>query len=80
MRPLLLSLIQEVIDNGSLPERLLPKATGVVQTEHGIGRSVRRGYATHATNKGISDYKDILQLVRWRSIENAGGKQATNLT
>jgi len=72
--PLLFSLIQEVIDNGTLPERLLPRAT-VVQTEYGIGRSMRRGYATHATNEGISD-KDILRLARWRSVENAGGKQA----
>jgi hypothetical protein len=36
---------------------------------------MRRGYATHATNEGISD-KDIQRLARWRSIENAGGKQA----
>jgi hypothetical protein len=71
---LLFALIQEVIENESLPERLLPKAT-VVQTEYGIGRSMRRGYATHATNEGISD-KDIQRLARWRSIENAGGKQA----
>jgi hypothetical protein len=72
--PLLFSLIQEVIVNETLPERLLPKAT-VVQTEYGIGRSMRRGYATHATNEGILE-KDIQRLARWRMIENAGGKQA----
>ena len=72
--PLLFTLIQEVIVNESLPERLLPKAT-VVQTEYGIGRSMWRGYATHATNEGISE-KDIQRLARWRMIENAGGKQA----
>jgi hypothetical protein len=67
-------LIQEVIENDSLPERLLPKAT-VVSEEYGSGRSGRRGYATHATNEGIAE-KDVQRLARWRSIENAGGKQA----
>ena len=72
--PELFDLIETVIENESLPERLLPKAT-VVHVEYGSGRSGRRGYATHATNQGISD-KDIERLARWRSIENAGGKQA----
>jgi hypothetical protein len=72
--PLLFSLIQEVIVNESLPEHLLPKDT-VVQTEYGIGRTMRRGYATHATNEGISE-KDVQRLARWRMVENAGGKQA----
>jgi hypothetical protein len=72
--PELFNLIETVIENESLPERLLPKDT-VVHVEYGSGRSGRRGYATHATNEGISE-KDIERLARWRSIENAGGKQA----
>jgi hypothetical protein len=72
--PLLFSLIREVIVNETLPERLLPKAT-VVQTECGIGRSMRRGHATHATNEGILE-KGVQRLARWRMIENAGRKQA----
>jgi hypothetical protein len=36
---------------------------------------LRRGFATPAKNYVIS-YKDIQRLARWRSIENAGGKQA----
>ena len=72
--PELFALIETVIDNDSLPERLLPKSTNVPM-EYGSGRSGQRGYATHATNEGISD-KDIERLARWRSIENAGGKQA----
>ena len=73
--PLLFSLIQEVIDNRTLPEHLLLLKATVVQMECGIGRSMRRGYAPHATNEGILD-KDILQPARWRSVENGGGKQA----
>jgi hypothetical protein len=72
--PMLFSLIQEVIDNKSLPERLLPRDTDV-PAEYGIGRSSRRGYTTHATNEGISE-PDIKRLARWRSVENAGGKRA----
>ena len=72
--PMLFSLIQEVIDNESLPDRVLPKSTDVAG-DYGIGRSGRRGYATHATNEGISD-ADVKRLARWRNIENAGGKQA----
>jgi hypothetical protein len=67
-------MIQEVIENESLPERLLPRAT-VVPEECGSGRSGRRGHATHATNEGISE-KDAERLARWRGIENAGGKQS----
>jgi hypothetical protein len=70
---MLFTLIQEVIENKSLSERSLPKAA-VVPTEHGIGKTMRRGHATHATNEGVSD-EDIQRLARWRSIENAGGKQ-----
>jgi hypothetical protein len=72
--PLLFTSIQEVNLNKQLPECLLPKAT-VVQTEHKIGRSVRRDYATHTTNEGISE-NDIQRLARWRMIKNVGGKQA----
>jgi hypothetical protein len=73
--PLLFTLIQEVLENESLPERILPRNT-VVQTEYGIGRTMRRGYATHATNEGISE-TDIQRLARWRMIENAAGKQSS---
>jgi hypothetical protein len=71
--PALFELIETVIADESLPERLLPKAT-VMNEEHGSGRSGRRGHATHATNKGVLD-KDVKRLARWRSMENAGGKQ-----
>jgi hypothetical protein len=72
--PMLFSMIQEVINNETLPEHILPKATDVA-VDYGIGRSGRRGYATHATNENISD-PDIKRLARWRSVENAAGKQA----
>jgi hypothetical protein len=72
--PRLFALIDEVIENETLPERILPRSTDVA-AEYGIGRSGRRGYATHATNMAISD-PDIKRLARWRSVENAGGKQA----
>jgi hypothetical protein len=72
--PMLFSMIQEVINKETLPEHILPKATDVA-VDYGIGRSGRRGYATHATNENISD-PDIKRLARWRSVENAAGKQA----
>jgi hypothetical protein len=72
--PMLFSMIQEVINNESLPEHALPKATEVA-VDHGIGRSGRRGCAAHATNENILD-PDIKRLARWRSVENAAGKQA----
>jgi hypothetical protein len=72
--PMLFRLIEEVIENESLPERILPRNTDVA-AEYGISRSGRRGYTTHATNMSIPE-SDITRLARWRSIENAGGKQA----
>jgi hypothetical protein len=71
---MLFSLIEEVIESDTLPERILPKNTDVA-AEYGISRSGRRGYTTHATNEAIPE-ADILRLARWRSVENAGGKRA----
>jgi hypothetical protein len=71
---MLFALIDEVIEMKTLPERILPSNMDVA-AEYGIGRSGRRGYTTHATNEAIPDL-DIKRLVRWRSVENAGGKQA----
>jgi hypothetical protein len=72
--PMLFALIEEVVESEVLPDRVLPKNTDV-PAEYGIGRSGRRGYTTHATNEAIPD-PDIKRLARWRSVENAGGKQA----
>ena len=70
---MLFEMIAEVLKEGKLPEYILPKDIDIA-AEYGVGRSGRRGYATHATNQGISD-PDIMRLARWRSIENAGGKK-----
>jgi hypothetical protein len=59
---------------GSVYERLQPSNEEVIEV-YGIGRSGRRGYATHATNVGISD-ADIKRLVRCRVIEGAAGRAA----
>jgi len=70
--PELFLLIEEAaIENGSPPERLLPRDI-IAPTEHGSERSGQRGCAAHATNEGVLD-KDIERLARWRSIENAAG-------
>jgi hypothetical protein len=74
-KPELFLLIEVVIlNNESLPERLLPKGT-IVHMEHGSRKSGQRGHVTHATNEGVLE-KDVERLARWRSVMNAGRKQA----
>jgi hypothetical protein len=68
-------LIQRVQDAGVVAERLLPREEDIT-VSHGIARSGRRGYATHATNVGIAD-ADIKRLARWRAIEAAAGRAAS---
>jgi hypothetical protein len=41
----------------------------------GLGDREQEGHAAHATNENISD-PDVKPLARWRSVENAAGKQA----
>jgi hypothetical protein len=67
--PYMFELIQRVQDAGVVTERLLPREEDIT-VSHGIARSGRRGYATHATNVGIAD-ADIKRLARWRAIEAA---------
>jgi hypothetical protein len=71
----MIALIQRNQAKGAVEERLLPKDEDVLEV-FGIGCSIRRGYATHDTNVGISDM-DIKRLVRWRAIEAAVGKSAS---
>jgi hypothetical protein len=71
-KPYMFELIQRVQEGGTVAERLLPKDEDVT-VSHGIARSGRRGYATHATNGGIVD-ADIKRLVIWRVIEAAAGR------
>jgi hypothetical protein len=47
--PYMFELIQRVQDAGVVAERLLPREEDIT-VSHGIARSGRRGYATHATN------------------------------
>jgi hypothetical protein len=68
-------LIQRVQDAGVVSERFLHREEDIT-VSHGIARSGRRGYATHATNVGIAD-KDIKRLARWRAIEAAAEKAAS---
>jgi hypothetical protein len=56
----------------TVADRLLPRDEDITVI-HGVARSGRRGFATHATNVGISD-ADIKRLVRWRAIEAAAGR------
>jgi hypothetical protein len=67
--PYMFELIQRVQDAGVVAERLLPREEDIT-VSHGIARSGRRGYATHATNVGIVDAA-IKRLARWRAIEAA---------
>jgi hypothetical protein len=70
--PYMFELIQRVQDAGVLAERLLPREEDIT-VSHGIARSGRRGYSTHATNVGIADAY-IKRLARWRAIEAAAGR------
>jgi hypothetical protein len=60
--PYMFELIQRVQDAGVVAERLLPREEDIT-VSHGIARSGRRGYATHATNVVIAD-ADIKRLAR----------------
>jgi hypothetical protein len=40
---------------------------------YGLSRSLRQGYATHATNMGLAD-ADQKRLARWRFVESADGR------
>jgi hypothetical protein len=73
--PYMFELIQRVQNAGVVAERLLPREEDITAS-HGIARSGRRGYATHATNVGIAD-ADIKRLARWRAIEAAAGRAAS---
>jgi hypothetical protein len=73
--PYMFELIQRVQDAGVVVERLLPREEDIT-VSHGIARSGRRGYATHATNVGIAD-ADIKRLARWRAIEAAARRAAS---
>jgi hypothetical protein len=64
--PYMFELIQRVQDAGVVAKRVLPREE-YITVSHGIARSGRRGYATHATNVGIADV-DIKRLATWRSI------------
>jgi hypothetical protein len=57
------------------PELFLPD--GDIPDIYGMGRSLRRGYTSHATNQNIAD-ADIKRLARWRGVENSGGRQANH--
>jgi hypothetical protein len=74
--PYMFELIQRVQDAGVVDERLLPREEHIT-VSHGIARSGRRGYTTHATNVGFAD-ADINRWARWRVIEAASGR-ATSL-
>jgi hypothetical protein len=73
--PYIFELIQRVQEAGTVADRLLPRDEDMT-VSHGIGRSGRRGYATHATNVGIVN-ADINRLARWRAIEAAAGRAAS---
>jgi hypothetical protein len=73
--PYTFELIQRVQDAGVVAERFLPREEDIT-VSHGIARSGRRGYATHATNVGIAD-GDIKRLARWRAIEAAAVRAAS---
>jgi hypothetical protein len=73
--PYMFELIQRVQDAGTVTERLLLRDDDNT-VSHGIARSERRGYATHATHVGISD-ADIKRLARWRAIEAVAGRAAS---
>jgi hypothetical protein len=73
--PYMFELLQRVQDAGVVDERVLPREEDIT-VSHGIARSGSRGYATHATNVGITD-ADIKRLARWREIEAAVGRAAS---
>jgi hypothetical protein len=65
------------------PDFFVIQASGVVAARlldpedelpalYGLSRSLRRGYATHATNMGISD-ADQKILARWKYVDSADG-------
>jgi hypothetical protein len=74
-KPYMFELIQRVQEGGTVAESLLPKYEDITMS-HGIARSGKRGYATHATNVGIAD-ADINRLARWRAVEAASGIDAS---
>jgi hypothetical protein len=73
--PYMFELIQRVQDACTVAGRLLPRDEDIA-VSHGIARSGRRGYATHATNGRISD-ADINRLDRWWMIQAATGRDAS---
>jgi hypothetical protein len=73
--PYMFELIQRVQDAVTVAERLYPRDDDIT-VSHGIARSGRRGYATHATNVGIAD-ADINELARLRAIEAAARRAAS---
>jgi hypothetical protein len=73
--PYMFELIQRMQDAGTVAERLLPRDDEIT-VSHGIARSGRRGYVTHATNLGIV-HADIKRLARWRVIKATAGRSAS---
>jgi hypothetical protein len=75
--PYMFELIQRVQDAGVVAEKLFPRGKYITMS-HGIARSGRRGYATHATSLGIVDAY-IKRLARCRAIEATAGRDASLL-
>jgi hypothetical protein len=67
--PYLFSMVQNVQASGSVATILLDPEDDVPAI-YGLSRSLRRGYATHATNMGIAD-ADQKRFNRWRYVESA---------
>jgi hypothetical protein len=65
-------MVQSIQASGVVASRLLDLEDDV-PTLYGLSRSLRQGYATHATNMGIAD-ADQKRLSRWWYVDSADGR------
>jgi hypothetical protein len=70
--PYFFSMVQSIQASGVVASILLDPEDDVPAL-YGLSRSLRQGYATHATNMGIAD-EDQKKLVRWRYVESYEGR------
>jgi hypothetical protein len=70
--PYLFGMVQNFQASGAVATRYLDPEDDVPAI-YGLSRSLRRGYATHATNMGIAD-ADQKRLSRWPYVDSADGR------
>jgi hypothetical protein len=70
--PYFFDMAQNFQASGAVATRVLDQEDDV-PTIYGLSRSLRRRYATHATNMGVADAGQK-RLARWRYVESADGR------